>query len=122
MNEEDKRQIWETEHLIFSFDYAKPKTAVYNVIAKCGGAVLGQIKWYPAWRHYCFFPTTEFETVHSDRCLASISLFVEFLNKKHKGIIKVLFEEFWECVSPDKDWKLKELEKVYLKSDSEAGK
>ena len=63
---------------------SKPKTKVYSVESKCGDCTLGEIKWYPSWRHYCFFPTTEFQTVHSDRCLQEISEFVTKLNEEHK--------------------------------------
>ena len=32
-----------------------------------------------------FFPTLEFETVHSDRCLLEISEFITKLNDDHKN-------------------------------------
>lgn len=76
-DEEDK---W----LIFKETERKPKTKVYSVISKCSDSELGKIKWHPSWRHYCFFPTIEFETVHSDRCLLTISKFISDLNQKHK--------------------------------------
>ena len=62
----------------------KPKTKVYSVISKCSDDELGIIKWYPSWRHYCFFPTIDIETVHSDRCLLAISEFITRLNEEHK--------------------------------------
>ena len=68
--------------LKFVLKEEKPKTKVYSVISKCDGTELGEIKWYPQWRHYCFFPTSE--TVHSDRCLLSISSFISELNKNHR--------------------------------------
>lgn len=34
-----------------------PKTAVYHVINKHHGDVLGTIKWYAQWRQYCFLPS-----------------------------------------------------------------
>ena len=66
----------------------KPKTRVYSVWSKCGNCEVGEIKWYPSWRHYCFFPTTEFQTVHSDRCLQNISEFITELNETHKKRLK----------------------------------
>jgi hypothetical protein len=63
----------EDEWLKFTEKESKPKTKVYGVMSKCSDCELGEIKWYPSWRHYCFFPTLEFQTVHSDRCLLSIS-------------------------------------------------
>lgn len=71
--------------LIFNEIKSKPKTKVFEVISKCTNDIIGIIKWYPAWRHYCFFPTIDFETVHSDRCLLSISQFITKLNEEHKN-------------------------------------
>jgi len=73
-----------SEYLKFVEKKSKPKTKVYSVESKCDSCELGEIKWYPAWRHYCFFPTIEFQTVHSDRCLQEISEFITKLNKEHK--------------------------------------
>ena len=75
----------EDEWLKFVEKESKPKTKVYSVMSKCSDCELGEIKWYPSWRHYCFFPTLELETVHSDRCLLSISQFITKLNVEHKG-------------------------------------
>jgi len=63
----------------------KAKTRVYAVVAKVSGDILGKIKWYGSWRHYCFFPTIANETVHSDRCLMTISQFITKLNEEHKN-------------------------------------
>lgn len=62
---------------------SKLKTKVYQVVSKSSRENLGEVRWYPAWRHYCFFPFREFETVYSDRCLLEISLFIRGLNKEH---------------------------------------
>ncbi len=64
----------------------KPKTRVIEVYSKCSECVLGIIKWYPAWRHYCFFPKTQCieMDVYSDRCLLSLSELITKLNKEHK--------------------------------------
>ena len=68
------------------FDEWKPKTKtrVICVMSKCSEDSLGIIKWHPAWRNYCFFPTIDYPTVHSDRCLLSISTFIMQLNDEHK--------------------------------------
>jgi len=76
---------FEDEWLEFRLIEEKPKTSVFSVRSKCSNCELGKIKWYPQWRHYCFFPTIDTETVHSDRCLLSISEFITNLNTKHKG-------------------------------------
>jgi len=77
--------FWEMdEWLDFVEVERKSKTRVYAVMSKNSRDILGQVKWYPAWRHYCFFPTLATETVHSDRCLMSISRFITKLNEDHK--------------------------------------
>jgi hypothetical protein len=43
------------------------KTKVFMVMPKNSDYELGEIRWHSPWRHYCFFPTLRFETVHSDR-------------------------------------------------------
>jgi hypothetical protein len=81
----DATKIWkEDEWLYFELMEEKPKTKVFEVVSKCSNTRLGVIKWYPSWRHYCFFPTIVEETVYSDRCLLSISQFIAELNTKHK--------------------------------------
>ena len=74
----------EDKWLRFEVKEHKPKTKVYSVISKCDDTELGEIKWYPAWRHYCFFPDILFQTVYSDRCLQSMSEFITKLNEDHK--------------------------------------
>jgi hypothetical protein len=82
----DFTKIWkEDEWLYFELIEEKPKTKMFQVMSKCSNIRLGVIKWYPQWRHYCFFPTIEEETVYSDRCLSSISEFVAELNSKISG-------------------------------------
>ena len=59
----------------------KKRTVVVAVVSKCDDEKLGEIRWYPKWRHYCFFPM--FDTVYSDRCLSEISKNVSLLNLNH---------------------------------------
>lgn len=78
--------VWkEDEWLQFLITEHKPKTNVFAVMSKCSDILLGVIKWHPAWRHYCFFPTIEEETVYSDRCLISIGEFITEINNLHKA-------------------------------------
>lgn len=78
-------KIWkEDEWLYFEQTEEKPKTKVFQVISKCSNIRLGIIKWHPQWRHYCYFPTTEEETIYSDRCLSSIAEFIKEINEQHK--------------------------------------
>ena len=68
--------------LAFEVVESKPKTKVYEVSNTQVGCVIGEIRWYGPWRHYCFFPETE--TTFSDRCLLKIGRFIEALNKEHQ--------------------------------------
>jgi hypothetical protein len=80
------------KYLIYELTDHKPKTDVWSVLANEEPVIesgvlphlprLGEIKWYPSWRHYCFFP--ESDCVFSDRCLFSIYVFVLKLNRNHK--------------------------------------
>jgi len=55
------------------------KTSDYDVINRSGGYSLGKIKWYGAWRQYCFFP--EHSTVWNSGCLKDILDFMEKLKQ-----------------------------------------
>lgn len=54
------------------------KTPIYN-IETLDGLFLGEIKWYGAWRKFCFFP--DLETIWDNKCL---SLVVDFLDEVNK--------------------------------------
>ena len=96
-SEEGKRQIKERAFKIVSDEIMrenmwlefkeikpKPKTKVIEVWSKCSNCILGIIKWDTGWRHYLFFPTLEFKTKHSDRCMLQIGFFIMNLNKEQK--------------------------------------
>ena len=57
------------------------KTKKFNVISKCSDCKLGEIRWYPQWRNYCYMIG---DLVFSDRCLMEMSQFITRLNKEHK--------------------------------------
>lgn len=88
MTETIEREVMEDKWLRFELVEKKPKTNVYFVYSKSDDSCLGAVRWYPAWRHYCFFPNDEFEIVFSDRCLETLSLFVKLLNEHHKELKK----------------------------------
>lgn len=69
--------------LDFVLKHKNLKTDVYYVGAKSDGAVLGEVRWDFAWRHYLFFPTLLFATKHSDGCLIEIAEFIAKLNAQH---------------------------------------
>lgn len=54
-----------------------PKTAVWSCRTNRSNDELGEIKWYPAWRQYCYFPTVQ--AVYSDGCLSDIADFIKQL-------------------------------------------
>lgn len=58
------------------------KTDIWDVFSKTGHYPLGGIKWYPAWRKYCFYP--ESQTVFDSYCLDEIASFLAIQNKIYK--------------------------------------
>jgi hypothetical protein len=61
----------------------KPKTQVWSCRNSKSGDELGQIKWYPAWRQYCYFPNQP--AIYSKGCLLDIISFMEELSLDHRG-------------------------------------
>ena len=81
MNKELLKDKW----LEFIEQKSKLKTKVFKVQSKCSHDILGIIKWYPQWRHYCYFPKDLGEYVYSNRCLSTISAFITTLNMEYKS-------------------------------------
>ncbi len=52
------------------------KTHVWECVSNSSGAVLGTVRWYGAWRQYCFFP--EANTIFNKTCMENI---IEFVNE-----------------------------------------
>ena len=76
---------WVTFELIGPSDSGKTK--IYEVLAKAAEAkefeiVLGEIRWYGAWRKYAFFPMEN--TVYESDCLHDIAEFLKVLMKERK--------------------------------------
>lgn len=44
---------------------------------------IGEVKWYGAWRKYCFFPHKD--TVHDSKCLGFIQEFLDKVNADWKA-------------------------------------
>ena len=59
------------------------KTDIFKVVAKADNFVLGEIKWYPSWRCYAFYPTGN--TVFELTCLQDITNFVKSLMSERKN-------------------------------------
>jgi hypothetical protein len=56
------------------------KTPIVRVKNKTNGFFLGEIKWYSAWRDYCFFPAEN--CVFHDGCLNKIVECINYLKTK----------------------------------------
>ena len=57
------------------------KTEIWRV-KSTSDVFLGEIKWYGAWRQYCFFPE-EFMVFNSG-CLKDLCRFLDRVNREHK--------------------------------------
>lgn len=65
------------------------KTPRYGVYAKdASWALLGEVKWYGAWRQLCFFPAKE--TIFERQCLRDIAEFCEVESKKYRDSKKAV--------------------------------
>ena len=60
----------------------KGKTRVFSCINNRHGDELGIVKWYGAWRQYCYFPTAD--AVYSRGCLRDIQSFIDYLTTGRK--------------------------------------
>ncbi len=58
----------------------RPKTEIYACQNIKSSVALGEVKWHPAWRRYCYFPIQQ--AVYSGDCLDDISDFLKQINKK----------------------------------------
>jgi hypothetical protein len=64
------------------FEQLESRVNFWFVRARKTDIAIGFIKYYPAWRHYCFFPLPD--TVYSNRCLIEIAMFIQKLAKGRK--------------------------------------
>lgn len=67
-----------------SFDFVRDsdsgKTSSWVCQNIKSGAVLGGVKWYPAWRQYCFFALDD--TVFNKSCLEDINNFIDLATEE----------------------------------------
>jgi hypothetical protein len=59
------------------------KTKRWNCFNKKHRTYLGEVKWHPRWRQYCFYP--DGGTIFSAGCMADIIHFVKQLMEEHKA-------------------------------------
>lgn len=57
------------------------KTDVFELIGQDGMSILGYIKWWGAWRKYCFFPQPYM--VFDHKCLTAIAELTVLKTKLH---------------------------------------
>lgn len=77
-----KRCPQEYKYIYMELDEELPKTQIFDVMAKNGDVILGQIKWYPQWRQYVFVPN--WDTIFSRGCMEDINDFLRFIQKEKK--------------------------------------
>jgi len=63
-----------SKYLDFRWWKSTGKTEIYMVVSKTSNFSLGEIKWYGAWRQYCFFPKDE--TLFNNQCMRDICNFI----------------------------------------------
>ena len=59
------------------------KTTHWSIHNNRSQGFLGEIKWYSAWRAYCFYPISD--TIFNNGCLADIIDFIGQLNDERKS-------------------------------------
>ena len=61
----------------------KTKTSVWECRNNKSYATLGVVKWYPAWRAYCFFSGP---AIYNKGCLEHIISFIDDLNEERRRL------------------------------------
>lgn len=80
---EKNRKAFISFHEEFNHYRGTPlKTKRWTIKSTQNGCKLGQIKWYAAWRKYCFLP--EEGTVFDAKCLLEIVSFIDTEMKEHR--------------------------------------
>jgi hypothetical protein len=75
-----KRDVFKKKYFkIHREDIEGRKTPIYHIETIDGTIYLGRIKWFPAWRKYCFFP--EEDTIWDVKCLEEINKAIELAKK-----------------------------------------
>lgn len=74
----------EYRHIEFRELIRDGKTRRFLCLNQGSNFILGEVKWYGAWRQYCYF-TIPGEAVYSIGCLNDIVNFIEQLNTEQKS-------------------------------------
>lgn len=70
------------------------KTPVFSCRTNQGDDEIGEVRWYPVWRQYVFFPMSR--SVYSAGCLRDIAGFIE-QRPKIKTSTPMLNRSTWRC-------------------------
>ena len=75
----------ETRYEYVGFEHVedKTKTSVWSCKNNNSADELGLVKWYSAWRRYCYFPTIQ--AVYSKGCVVDIVDFIDQLMNARAG-------------------------------------
>ena len=75
---------WKGTYIKFSLSREQPEsgeTSVWDVTAKAG-EFLGEVRWFPKWRKYSFFPAPV--CVFEEVCLGDIGDFLKWATDAHE--------------------------------------
>lgn len=61
----------------------KRKLLQFMIYSKKGNYSLGTIKWFGAWRRYCWFPEDD-SLVFDEECLRDIEMFLKEINEAYR--------------------------------------
>jgi len=70
-------RVQDYEYIMMEKLVSPGKTGIWLVLNKSSQTKLGIIKWYGAWRQYCFYPEVEYQTIFSKGCLEDINSFIK---------------------------------------------
>jgi len=73
------------QYIHFDKKFNLAKTTIWACVNNNGGYELGEVKWSPGWRQYCYFPLHPNKSVYSSGCLKDIADFIEQLMAERKA-------------------------------------
>ena len=63
--------VYQSEYIeIIKEEFVNRKTPIYHINSKHSQDEIGVVKWYGAWRKYCFFPNGD--TIWDMKCLQQV--------------------------------------------------
>jgi len=77
------RVIFESKYFLVSEEIVEGRKTPILHIHSNEGYYLGDIKWYGAWRKFCFYPVSD--TIWDDKCLLELLNFLEQYNKEWRN-------------------------------------